>query len=441
MSRIAPPLPEDLSTARKTVPWEREIEVQLITRLFGGGARPREIDERSWIRPAALKSALRFWWRATHAHLPEYDSLKKLKKQEDLLFGTAARFGKKNEILGGPGWLSVEVSAAGGSLVREAYDPKSKAEAGRSVGIAYYPATPQKEQVIRLGGVGKGKGVRSLIRLRLERLDQDAVGEIQEALKAFLLMGGVGARTRRGAGSLAPAHEEADIPCSALEIERYFAEWVKIDPSSIPAGVFSLARAQWVVTGRSYATGEEAQEALLDVLREFRQKRLHPKNWGKGDYGPTRWPEPYAIRMEVGTGSHKTSEEHREQFPRGILGLPIVFKFHDKDKNDPGRHTLAGVRENGEAISRFASPLLLRPIRIWRQEKGESVKEYLPVALFTEPILPSDTLPLLEPTPAEEDPRPTLSEARTFSETSFAEAAKNADLLAKLKTAFQDGLR
>ncbi len=440
MSRIAPPPPENLSTVRKAVAWEKEIEVQLITRLFGGGARPREIDERSWLRPAALKGALRFWWRATHAHRPEYDSLKKLKDREDLLFGTAARF-EKNEIRGGPGWLSVEVSAVSANLVREAYDPKSKVEAGQAVGIAYYPATPQKSKVTHLGQTGKGKGVRALIRLRLEHVDEDAAKEILEALKAFLLLGGAGARTRRGAGSLSPAHQEADIPCTADQVERYFAEWVRADPSKIPGGVFSVARAKWFVIGSASKSGEEAQEALLDVLREFRQKRRHPKGWGKGDYGPTEWPEAGAIRREVGTWSHQPDEERRGQFPRALLGLPIVFKFHDKDKNDPGRHTLVGRRETGGEIARFASPLLLRPIQVWRKEKGEWIKEFLPIALFTESTLPSDTFPHLEPTPEDEDTRPTLSAPRTFTETSFAKAAQTADLFAKLETAFNNGLR
>lgn len=444
MSRIAPPLPEGLSTARKALAWEKEVEVQLITRLFGGGARPREIDERSWLRPAALKGALRFWWRATHAHLPEYASLQKLKEREDLLFGSAARFGKKGEILGGPGWLSVEVlNAVPANLQKPLYDPDT--EVGKAVGIAYYPGAAQTgKEAARLGLRGTGGSPR--IRLRLDVVDEVTEREILLALRAFLLLGGAGARTRRGAGALSPATaasaDKTKVPCHRDQVERFLAEWVTESPASVPADVFSLARARWAVVGKACDSPEEAHEKLLGVLREFRQLRTHPPNWDKKTpWGQTAWPEPDAIRLEVGTSSHPTQEEHRAQFPRAVLGLPIVFKFHDKDKEDPGRHTLIGTHR-GKRIARFASPLLLRPIRIWTPgKKGEKAKEeYLPVAMYTETTLPVDSYPLLEPTPEAKDRRRTLGASRTFSETSFAVAAQTADLLAKLETAFKNAL-
>jgi CRISPR type III-B/RAMP module RAMP protein Cmr1 len=42
-----------------------KLELQLITPMFGGGYKAREVDTVQPIRPAAIRGHLRFWWRAT----------------------------------------------------------------------------------------------------------------------------------------------------------------------------------------------------------------------------------------------------------------------------------------------------------------------------------------------------------------------------------------
>jgi hypothetical protein len=53
-----PPVSPPDSLTRKPV-WDCEAKVELITRLFGGGAKTREVDKVSWLRSSAAKSALR----------------------------------------------------------------------------------------------------------------------------------------------------------------------------------------------------------------------------------------------------------------------------------------------------------------------------------------------------------------------------------------------
>lgn len=65
----------------------REFDVEVVTPLFLGGAEPN----RAELRVPSIKGTLRFWWRATHAHLP----LDRLKEQESENFGDAgAKYGK-----------------------------------------------------------------------------------------------------------------------------------------------------------------------------------------------------------------------------------------------------------------------------------------------------------------------------------------------------------
>lgn len=435
MSRIAPALPENLSTARKAVAWEKEIEVQLITRLFGGGARPREIDERSWLRPAALKGALRFWWRATHAHLAEYDSLQKLKEREDLLFGSAARFGKKDEIKGGPGWLSVEVlNAVPANLGKEEFVP----EEGSALNIAYFGAAGQGRDAATLGIPGKGDRAK----LRLLLTEASAEKEILVALRAFFVLGGIGARSRRGAGALA-VFKQADatdlgVPTTRTAVAEYLRHWVQVEtperPSLRDPRLFALANAEWASLGRRDAgSAEEAQKRSLELLRLVRQRRPHPSHWGgRNQWGQTEWPEADAVRLAVGTSSHPTVATRAGNFPRGVLGLPIVFHFKDEGPTgDPGDHTLyAQLLRAVKRLDRYTSPLLLRPVVVW----GAKGREFLSLALWTRPTLPEDALPVLEPGAAKKGGA-TLSKTQTFP-LSIASAAENAQLIQALDEAF-----
>jgi CRISPR-associated protein Cmr1 len=100
-----PSLPEWQEPAkRKTI----ELELRLITPMFGGGYKAREVDPLQPIRPAAIRGHLRFWWRATAG--ARYASVADLHKAETELWGGAST--KDNPAVGKVA-IRVEISKEG----------------------------------------------------------------------------------------------------------------------------------------------------------------------------------------------------------------------------------------------------------------------------------------------------------------------------------------
>jgi len=64
---------------------KEEFEVEIVTPLFLAGAD----KDKSEIRPASIKGAIRFWWRALYGH--KFASIKEMAKKEDEIFGSTDR--------------------------------------------------------------------------------------------------------------------------------------------------------------------------------------------------------------------------------------------------------------------------------------------------------------------------------------------------------------
>jgi CRISPR-associated protein Cmr1 len=400
--RKPPPILEPASTARKTT-WSREARVVLITRLFGGGARTREIDKVSWLRSSAAKSALRSWWRAAHAH--DFSSLEELRKREEELFGSSGTFDSKGRRQGGPGALEVTVES------KLALPPADYLDSpGSPINYALFPAQKTNKQ-----GPAKialpSEQTWASIQLTSRSEDTETQKLLLEALSLWLTLGGVGSRSRRGVGAVALSNpgqaKELGIPVSLEELEAFLREHCK--PRPVPAAlaeICCLARTRSVFLGPPQDSGERAQLKLLDVLRKVRQERDPSK---PGKYGRSKWPEPDAIRLKTDPTKewkHEPVAANAGQYPRATLGLPIVMHFKDDWPIEPKEHQILAARpdprEKWKKLERFSSPVLLRPVRIW---KGKQML-YVPVALLTDCTLPADARPLVTI-----DPKAPASEA------------------------------
>jgi CRISPR-associated protein Cmr1 len=400
-----PQVPELKIPARTVL---AELEVTLITRLFGGGAKARELDEVCWLRPAALKSALRFWWRAGHAH--RFANLKALREREEQLFGSSASYGKGKEILGGPGVLEVEVEAA---RTRDLKQERFKPQEGAALNIAYFSAAEQKrkrEPACILALPDAKTWAR--LRLRAESTSAEDNDEILQALRLLLVLGGVGSRTRRGAGAIAPktAGEAGQyaIPASTGKLKDFLSKWLRLEvKEGPPPGVFALGSLRAIFIGPDFRLAEEAQDCALKVLREFRQQRPHPPSWrGRDGWGQTTRPEADAIRFRdvrlrrksKAEWPHKPEDAARiDQYPRASLGLPIVMHYKDGPAADPEDHIISAALPDGrewKRISRFSSPLLIRPVALW---EGNGCR-FVPVVVIGSFTLPSAARPLVERT-------------------------------------------
>jgi CRISPR-associated protein Cmr1 len=381
---------------RRTV-WSREVEVELVTRLFGGGARASELDEVAWLRPAALKSALRAWWRAGHCH--DFKTMAALRAREQELFGSSGSYDGAGRPVGGPGLLAVTVETAAAAKT-EAYGGK--------------PSSPLHVALFAAAGMGKGKeaallglpgSTRAVVRLAAPEpaSGSTAHDEILAALRLWLTLGGVGARTRRGAGAIAVVRQrnamELGVAASVDELDSFLRAVCR--PKAAVAeldGVFSLGRTWQVFAGTPRDKADDAQSALLSALRRARQDRPAAP---AGRWGRSAWPEADAIRLKSrGRYRHAPDAKNAEQYPRAALGLPIVVHYKDSPPQEPPEQQILAARRaaggDWDPIERYASPILLRSVAVW--EKGQ--RSFVPVAVFTRCTLPADARPWVttEPT-------------------------------------------
>jgi len=131
------------------------------------------------LRPASIKGILRFWWRAIHGNL----SLKDLHEQEGEIFGSTKERSKVNLRIAN----NKETKKSFQSLTTEIKD---------NIGIKYnfYP--------IFMNNDGKSYFDSLTFELILSGNDKKALEEVINALIYLNFFGGLGSRSRRGAGSI-----------------------------------------------------------------------------------------------------------------------------------------------------------------------------------------------------------------------------------------------
>jgi CRISPR-associated protein Cmr1 len=338
-----PPIDPPPAVEKRTDDFITQVRrYKLITPLFGGGVDPQTADPVTVIRATEVRGHLRFWWRATRGGQFNGD-LTKMRTTEELIWGSAAAEGRP-----GPSNVSVEVV-----VTNQGSERPIKAKSIES----YIRIADDNYQTIR-------EGVEFDLILRYPVQPAKSLGtlsieqEIDAALWAWQTFGGIGARTRRGAGALqCTAIDEKTLrPYQPTEVWSQLTKEIKthVADGQWPDNVPHLMRtdAQYVVLSKNNWTPIEAWYALIAELKGFRQWRD-----GKKGFGRTLWPEPEAIRKI--TGSKATKPAPRivdvDKFPRAAFGLPIVFEM----RHDVGQPK---YKLQPQDYDRLASPLLLRPI-------------------------------------------------------------------------------
>jgi len=245
-----------------------EARFRIVTPMFLGGA-----DQKSdTVRPASVKGALRFWWRALNwsrcleqkAGI-EVEALRHLHDEEARLFGIAA--GDDN---GGQGIFLLQVS---GQKIALADQPFKPLEGGQlyllGQGLANYKSACLRN-AIKEGGEF---GVKLIFRPAAKEPD---VKQVSDALFLFGLLGALGSRARHGMGSVALIEWNAEkITHTAQQYKEAltallknanakteppftaFSELSRIDVSSISADALKLLNTVGVEQQmyRSYGQG------------------------------------------------------------------------------------------------------------------------------------------------------------------------------------------
>lgn len=337
-----------------------KFELETVTPLFLGGADPRGEPE---LRAASIRGALRFWLRALLGGFTgdSPQGLERLRQAEARIFGSTER-----------GASSVVVHV---QQIKTNIDSFSEIIGGRP-GIAYLFFSARG-----IGREPERKAIKPETRFNITLRSRPAVEKghrmVWHACAALWLLtrlGGLGMRSRRGAGSLQVVKvSQAPPSLPPFEIRSR-------DPSELRSGLRSgLAQLRkaisstntevktptafdvlhpvacriWVVDS-VFDTWAEALNAFGKSMQEFRNRR-------QPDYSTVK-------QALQGRQLERTVE-------RAAFGLPIVFRFTSLG-NEKG--TL-----EGEQHSRRASPLLVHVTRL------ASNKYALVLTLFYAQFLPT----------------------------------------------------
>lgn len=329
------PLPSELPARRERTARSSELSIsiqiplRIVTPVLGGGVVPRALDEVDVLRVPTIRGHLRFWWRALHAcGLPPAE-----------LFQREARWwGRAADDTGGRSVVEVWIT----DLLRGQSDT-SDVDYRTAGAYALWPARATRSIDPLQTAPRRRPGTRFTLHLRCPAALET---EVRATLRAWILFGGYGGRTRRGLGSLTvsePAELRRWLPIAPTReaITACFDEDVL---APLPAGAAHdtplLQGAGLHVESRGL-DAEQAWTTALGWLQEFRQGQSptgqmgmhsprHARDRGDGRRpGRSNWPEPDKVRQLSGRGpwAHMPHHNERPVWPRAALGLPIISQW------------------------------------------------------------------------------------------------------------------
>ena len=374
--QLTPVNPSDLLT----------LQLELATPMFGGGVQPAQIDLEQPIRPSAVRAHLRFWWRATAG--AQYTSITDLFAAEAAIWGATEQSSRVGlsidqasmnpDLIGkidGPlksGWISSPRPRKDGTIDQDNTKLEPPEYALFSIQEPDRRREANVKRVMKQDPHPRLLAQHSFdLTLSNGQLSDKHWKEVKLAVCAWILFGGVGARTRRGLGSLCcmtPRNESLEkligLPADATaeQIGAIFHKILSGLPA-LPPGTgqsrpWPILQGAQLFLGKKSVSPTVALSSAVGLYKEFRQQR-EPGN--KRSY----WPEPEAIRNTIGRvrGWHgPVTPPDPCEFPRALLGLPIVTHFKDGPFGDPADTTLG--LGSGKQIGRLASPLIVKALPV-----------------------------------------------------------------------------
>ena len=337
------------------------LSLQTVTPILGGGYATRSLDEVSFVRASAIRGHLRFWWRALFAGQGGGQSLY---AREGALWGRAG------DDAGGRSEVELVVTPDESTFNIDS----SQIALNQPGAYALWPARGQQ------GGPAAPRwspGAQFELRLVCPAA---RMAEVRQTLAAWILFGGIGGRTRRGAGSLTlsaanPLALPAGTSLPAIQASFGANVFAPLGPASdVPrlAGATLLAG--------SATDAASAWEAALKWLRDFRQDEVsgdrQPKEFARSRRstplrpGRSNWPEADKVRHLVGTYPAEHAPRHNTTpvWPRAGFGLPIIGQFQRERRGgggyhpkEPGGFELRWVK-GSTPVDRLASPLVVKAL-------------------------------------------------------------------------------
>jgi CRISPR-associated protein Cmr1 len=325
-ARPEPPRPPKVAAEQRTRKGMKTLTLKnltLATPMLGGGVEALKNDNELPIRGQAIRGQLRFWWRTFQG----ISDIQELHKQESQLWGStrkASRVGIQTQVL----FHGTPKPYPGTNYPKYVLFPLDN-------------ATDQKKEF------SLREGLRFNLTVTFPAEKQE---DVANSLRLWLLFGGVGARTRRGLGTLSSANWPGWK--SQMDIEQWLQNILLVPKQEpIPWPTMFGARLVWSEThNRDSVT---TWSNWIKRYQSFRQNRIDKKKGQPSPFGKSTWPEPDAIRDLHRTGNLIPSSSY---FPRGAYGLPIIFHFPKPhiERGTDVSYTLEGNND------RWASPVILK---------------------------------------------------------------------------------
>lgn len=392
------------------------IGLESITPVIGGGVRAREPDTVDVVRVPGIRGQLRFWWRALGS---EPDPATLFANEMRIWGGVSG--GANGAAVASRVRVSIEqIDNEGESFPAGEHRQRGDGRGLKpmpdwddrcwDLGYAMFPLQRNKNELNDPANAGQQslptwevrEGLRFTLRLQVSAeatgpssSDQTDVERILWALWTWIHFGGIGGRTTRGFGALAPTTNLTGLPSgwtqrftrpkSSAATEWLRSAWQQ-GPMRCTAPPVTVG---WTHFGGSqlawHAATEEAKAhwLLLNALRQFRQGEnvgRRPRTDPRKPAGQSHWPEPDMLRVHAEHAEGHTNWAHTPSPavralvsptptstkwipPRAAFGLPLVVNFMDDRARHPRRDSPASATIGiGTLGGRWMSPLRLRPI-------------------------------------------------------------------------------
>lgn len=347
-------MPDSFKVENKEKRIVKKFDFELLTPIFGGDAKSWELNLKEPVRASAVKGQLRTWWRTMQN---EADNTTLLYKENKIWGGDIS----ENEKIASQVEIAVLNQRVGGTTkIKPAINHNTNKATGIDAEnpLSKYVLFPVEKNIRDGQNIALVTSLNFTLQVSFhEELEMD----VMNTLRLWTLFGGVGARTRRGCGSIfckelmEPFHDTKSI----TQFFRKFAT----GNSNTRYTYYNLNEAQ-LFANRTAEISSIAGKKLLDNFGFFRQKTGVGRGTGQQNRpGRSFFPEPDAIRtiMKQNDPNHKPEHPDGIWFPRIAFGMPLPIEFKNSDGDPQGRYV---VQPKGEHLERLPSPAILKVIKL-----------------------------------------------------------------------------
>ena len=326
------------------MPTEIEASYQIVTPLFCSGSNPDSPE----LRLPSFKGVLRYWWRALA--WSQYDGqLGRIQQRENALFGSAesgrSRVSMKLDRVSKPSSVSIK------EVLTISPENRQPVGAGaRYLGYGVMEAFGSQKRKTRVGQLTRAclrAPVDFAVSMQGRTLDEEHLQSLTNALIALGTLGGMGAKSRKGYGSLVlrslrvNGKEEYRAPQSLDELQKIIVNFSNNRTvSAMPEYTALSQETRHVLISKSKQEPIELLDLIGCELIRFR-------SWGfRGKILDADAERNFKDDHDL----MKKSVKERRKHPRRIaFGLPHNY----------GRYSDQQVAPYDKNLDRRASPLFI----------------------------------------------------------------------------------